>query len=265
MRIFMIPLVNTDVHNSTAEITYSRGMSDLLGFRDSGTMERAASMRLVGVFGNNNRAYHNNQFDLLNLRFFTSFTPDNQANINKFYGIRLEDIRGINYGIINQGWGIYIQPKILNNYFGGKVGIGVETPTAALSIVSDTLSPISLSGLKVDTMGSDLHLLSIDLNGVVHQKSLHSMNENYDSVTSNITLDDATFLYIHKGAAATYTLPAANTRTGKTWKIVNIGTGVITFTEDYLEGNESRNTLLNKAGNYSLELFSDGTNYIALK
>jgi hypothetical protein len=255
----------TDVHNSTAEFSYTRGLSDLLGFRDGARMERAATMRLVGVLGNNERAYSNNQFDLLNLRFFTSQSDANYSKIDNFYEVRLEELIGNNYQIIDKGWGIYMQPKILNNYFGGKVGIGIELPTAALSIVSDTLNPLIVSGLKNDAACTDIKLLSVDNAGVVHAKSLQSLNENFLSITLEISLDDVTYLYVHKGPNATYTLPAASTRAGKTWKIVNIGSGIITFTENYLEGDSMRNTLLNKSGNYSLELFSDGTNYIALK
>ena len=258
-------VVNTDVHNSTAEFNYFRGFPEALGYRDGGSMTRAATLRLSASFKNNGRMYSNNQFDLLNLRFFTGNSAGNLAKIENFYGVRLEDFRGLNLGLIENGWGIYMQPNILSNYFGGKVGIGVEKPTAALEIASDSLNPLSLSGLRVDMPGTDLNMLSIDAAGVVHSKSLQSLNENFMNVTADITLDDATYLYIHKGSAANYTLPPANTRLGKTWKIVNIGTGIITFSEAFSEGDSLRNTLLNKAGAYSLELFSDGTKYIAIK
>ncbi|WP_341228479.1 hypothetical protein [uncultured Arcticibacterium sp.] len=258
-------VANTDVHNSTSEFNYFRGFYEGYGFRDGGAMERAATLRLSGAFGNNGRAYSNNQYDLLNLRFFTSSTPDNLATITNFYAVRMEDFRGVNVDMIENGWGIYMKPNVLDNFFGGKVGIGVDSPTAALSIVSDTLNPLSLSGLKVDTAGTDLSLMSVDAAGVVHSKSLQSLNENFMEVLAAITLDNDTFLYVHKGGDVIYTLPAANTRTGKTWKIVNIGSGSITFSESYYEGNETRDTLTNKAGAYSIELFSDGTNYIAIK
>lgn len=256
---------NTDVHNSTSEFNYFRGFPDYYGYRDGGAMTRAATLRLSGSFGNNGRAYSNNQYDLLNLRFFTSNTPGNLATITNFYAVRMEDFRGVNVDLIENGWGVYMKPNVLDNYFGGKVGIGVDSPTAALSIVSDTLNPLSLSGLKTDTAGTDLALMSVDAAGVVHSKSLQSLNENFMEVLAAITLDDDTFLYVHKGGDVVYTLPAANTRIGKTWKIVNIGTGSITFSESYYEGNELRDTLTNKAGAYSIELFSDGTNYIAIK
>lgn len=258
-------VANTDVHNSTSEFNYFRGFYDELGYRDGAAMTRAATLRLSGSFRNNGRAYSNNQFDLLNLRFFTDNSSGNMASITNFYAVRMEDFRGVNVGIIENGWGIYMKPNVLDNYFGGKVGIGVDSPTAALSIVSDTLNPLSLSGLKEDTSGTDLSLMSVDAAGVVHSKSLQSLNENFTEVLAAITLDDNTFLYVHKGGDVVYTLPAANTRTGKTWKIVNIGNGIITFSQPYYEGNETRDTLTNKAGAYSIELFSDGTNYIAIK
>jgi hypothetical protein len=256
---------NIDVHNATSEFSFNRGMPDAFGFRDGGNIKRAAVLRLTGSFGNNSKAYETEEFDLLNLRLFTSSTMANMAKVDKFYAIRLEDLRGVNYQIITKGWGIYMKPKSLNNYFGGKVGNGIELPTAALSIVSDTLDPLSLNGLKNDNSGSDIKLLSVNVAGVVHSKYIQSLNENFNSIIGDVSLNNDTFLYVHKGADATYTLPPANTRTGKTWKIVNVGSGIITFTESFYEGDVLRNTLLNKAGFYSLELFSDGINYIALK
>jgi hypothetical protein len=69
-----------------------------------------------------------------------------------------------------------------------------------------------------------------------------SLNENFLNITSDITLDNATYLYVHKGTNATYTLPAASNRAGKTWKIVNIGSGMITFTKKYFEDNDEKYT-----------------------
>jgi hypothetical protein len=135
-------------------------------------------LRLVGVFGNNERAYSNNQFDLLNLRFFTSQSDTNYSKIDNFYAVIMEELWGINYQIIDKGWRIYIKPTILNNYFGGKVGIGVELPTAALSIASDAyIKPIKFRWLKNDEVGSDLRLLSINNEGIVHAKSLQSLKK----------------------------------------------------------------------------------------
>lgn len=250
----------TDVHNATAEFNYLRGMPDYYGFRDAGHLERSATLRLSGSFGNNGRDYLNDNFDILNLRFFTSNIPGNLAQITNFYALRMEDFRGVNTSMITNGWGIYIKPSILNNYFGGKVGIGTASVTNALTVNAPT-DPLKVTGIQP---GNDLMLLSQDASGVVHSKDVSSLNQNFLSVTADVTLSNDYFLYVHNGGNATYTLPAAASRVGKTWKIVNVGTGIITFSMPFKQGDETRNTLLNKSGHYSIELFSDGVNYIAL-
>ncbi|UBM60398.1 hypothetical protein LAG90_07040 [Marinilongibacter aquaticus] len=251
----------TDVHNSTSEFGFVRGMSDLLGFRDGGRIKKAAVLKLTGTFAHNERAYSNEEFDLLNLRFFTDSDEGNPAEIDRFYGIRLEEFRGVNADIIQEGWGLYIKPASLKNYFAGNLGVGVENPSHKLT-VSAVSDPVLLEGLVNE---SDNQFLTVDETGEVHRKSEQSMNENFEIVYADAAPDDSKFLYIHKGGDATYTLPPAASRAGKTWRFVNVGTGTITFSEAYLEGDETRSQLLNKSGHYSLELFSDGSSYIALK
>jgi hypothetical protein len=55
---------------------------------------------------------------------------------------------------------------------------------------------------------------------------------------SNTPLSDTYAIYIHEGGDATYTLPDSITRSGKSWKIINIGRGSITtdlpFTKEIL-------------------------------
>lgn len=252
----------SDVHTSTAEFNFFRGTRDLFGFDDGGHLNKAAVLKVAGNFGKNNKSYSNTEFDLINLRFFTSDSVANPATISNFYALRMEDFRGINTGMIDKGWGIFIKPTILNNYFGGKVGIGTQAVSHPLTIVAAG-DPVKFVGLQNST--SDNQMISIDNDGVLHKKDTQQMNENFIIITGDVTLTENYFLYIHQGPEATYTLPAANTRTGKTWKIVNTGSGSIIFTLAYLEGSELRNTLLNKPGNYSIELFSDGTKYIAIK
>lgn len=71
-------------------------------------------------------------------------------------------------------------------------------------------------------------------------------------------------IYIHEGNNVTYTLPTPSTRIGKSWKIINIRTGVIITSLPFHEGDTTRSTIINKSGPYSYTLFSDGTKYIAL-
>lgn len=251
----------TDVHNSSLEVNYQRGFADSLGFRDGGHLQRAATARFSGSFSNNDRAYQTDNFDLVNLRLFTDNDAGNTATIENFYALRMENIRGVNTDIITNGWGVFMQPTILKNHFGGFVGIGTTDVTNALT-VSAIENPVKLTGLQ--TGNSENKILTIDNEGIVNKNSLHEIKSVFLNTGSNTMLSDNYEIYIHEGGDVTFTLPAANTRTGKSWKIVNIGTGIITTSLPFYEGNETRNTIINKSGAYSVTLFSDGTKYIAL-
>lgn len=250
----------TDVHNTTLEINYQRGFPDSLGFRDGGHLQRAAAARFSGSFSNNERAYQTDNFDLINLRLFTDSDAGNTAKITNFYALRMEDIRGVNKDIITNGWGVYMQPTILKNHFGGSVGIGTTAVTNALT-VSAMENPVKLIGLQNGV--SENKLLTVTTDGIVKKNALHDIKSAFLNTLTNITLSDDYGIYIHEGGNVTFTLPAANTRTGKSWKIVNIGTGTITTSLPFHEGDSTRNTIINKAGAYSFTLFSDGTKYIA--
>lgn len=258
---FQSGITFTDVHNSSLEVNYQRGFSDSLGFRDGGHLQRAATARFSGSFSNNDRAYQTDNFDLINLRLFTDSDAGNTATVENFYALRMENIRGVNTDIITNGWGIYMQPTILKNHFGGFVGIGTTNVTNALTI-SATENPVKLTGLQ--TGNSNNKLLTIDNEGIVKKSSIHEIENAFLNTTINTTLSDDYAIYIHEGGDVTYTLPAPAIRTGKAWKIVNIGTGTITTSLPFNEGNETRNTIINKSGAYSFMLFSDGTKYIAL-
>ncbi|WP_428665503.1 hypothetical protein [Runella sp.] len=248
-----------DVHNSSLESNFIRGTTDTLGFQDGGRLRNGYTARLSATFNNNGRPHVTDEFDLLNLRLFTGNTAGNIAEVTNFYGIRLDFIRGVNPAIIKTGWGVYIVPSILKNYFGGNVGIGTTNVTHALTVqaVSD---PIKAVGLQE---GNDKQLVTVDVNGVLHKKSV-AVTE-FQVTYNNTTLSDDVQLYIHKGGTVTYTLPIPSLRAGKSWKIVNIGTGTITLSQSYYEGNALRTDILNVAGGYTREIFSDGTSYIAIK
>lgn len=252
----------TDAHNSALEVNYNRGFSDILGFRDAGRLAKAASMKLAGSFGNNGRAYKNDSFDLLNLRFFTGNSANNLAEISNFYAIRLEDFRGVNPSIIKNGWGIYIAPTTIKNYFGGYLGIGTNNVSHALTVSANS-DPVKITGLQ--DASNDTQILSIDNDGVLHKKAINSVQKRFLITMNDAMLDDLTDIYIHKGGNAIYTLPAASARTGKSWKIVNIGTGTLTLSVPFYEGNQSRNSILNVPNAYSYELFSDGSVYISIR
>lgn len=252
----------TDVHTSTAEFNFFRGISDSVGFRDGGTLSKAAVVKLSGTFGHNGRNYRNTEFDLLNLRFFTDQNSGNPALIDNFYGIRFEDFRGVNTSMIIKGWGIFIKPAILNNFFGGKVGIGTQDVTHALTI--DAVSnPLKVKGLA--TTVSPTSILVVNADGEVSKSNLADQVRSFQITNTDATLVDAIEIYIHKGGNATYTLPAASTRTGKIWSISNVGSGTILLNIPFYDGNETRNSIINKSGANKFVLFSDGTDYISIK
>ncbi len=251
-----------DVHNSTAEINYFRGTSDALGFRDGAHILKSASLKIAGNFGNNGRSYRNTEFDLLNLRFFTGNDAGNTATIDNFYGIRLEDFRGLNPSIIKNGWGVYIKPVVLKNYFAGKTGIGTTNITHQLTIEADT-KPLKITGFEESI--SPNKVLTIKPDGEVSKSSMSDFEHTFKITLGNEILTNDIEIYIHKGPEVSYTLPSPNTRTGKVWRITNVGTGSINTSEPFMEGENARNTILNKAGGNSFILFSDGTQYIAIK
>ncbi|GHB78167.1 hypothetical protein GCM10007390_35500 [Persicitalea jodogahamensis] len=252
----------TDVHTSAGEFNLFRGLPDTLGYRDGGNVAKLAAVKVSGTFGNNDRPYRTDDFDFINLRLFTSNDAGNAAHIENFYGLRLEGFRGVNSGIIKNGWGIYIAPSQLKNYFSGQVGIGTTVIAHALT-VSSPADPIQVSGLQYSNEDSDV--LTVDQQGVVHKKSLPSIRQNFVTTLTDTNLSAETSMYIHKGGDAFFTLPPASERKGQSWQIVNMGSGIITLSEPFCVGNESRLYILNTPGQYSYELFSDGEMYISIR
>jgi hypothetical protein len=251
----------SDVHTSTTEFGFFRGMSETLGYRDGGHLAKAAVVKIAANFGNNNRAYTTNDFDLINLRFFTGDVSNPLPVISNFYALRMEDFRGINASMIQNAWGVYMKPSFLKNYFGGNVGIGTSSVSHPLT-VSATSDPIKISGIQ--TLKSDSELLSIDASGIVHKQPISSLNNRFKISLSNENLDDNFDIYIHKGGAAIFNVPPPSMRTGKAWRIVNIGTGEITLSDFFYEGNAQRKSILSVPGANSYLIFSDGTSYISL-
>jgi hypothetical protein len=251
-----------DVHTSTAEINLIRGAKDGNGFRDGGHLGKSSTLKVSGTFSKNNRNYRNTEFDLINLRFFTDPEAGNPAQIDNFYALRLEDFRGVNPGIIQNGWGIFIKPSILNNYFAGKLGIGTTNVTHKLTI--DAVSnPLKIGGLETQTEPEEV--LTVNVTGEVKKTKLADFRHTFLVTNNSTILSDLYEVYIHKGGDVTYTLPLASTRTGKVWKISNIGTGSITISPGFYDGNELRTTIVNKSGASSFQIISDGTDYISIK
>ncbi|MFC3810788.1 hypothetical protein [Lacihabitans lacunae] len=252
----------SDVHTSTSEINFFRGTDTLFGFYDGGHLAKASALKVTGAFAKNGLPYRNTEFDLLNLRFFTGSAPGNTAQIDNFYGIRLEDLRGDNFQIIKNGWGVYIKPTMLKNYFGGSVGVGTTNVTHKLTINAES-NPLKIGGLA--NQSSPNKVLTVNADGEVFKSSLSDRQHTFIVTTASHTLQDDVEIYIHKGGDVLYTLPLPNLRTGKIWRISNVGTGSIVLNLPFYEGDALRNTIPNKAGANSFQIFSDGENYIAIK
>ncbi len=258
-------LVFNDVHTSTAEFNFFRGTRDGAGFKDGGELGKSSVLKLGIRQSYNGRAYRTREMDIINMRLFTSDTL-NPAIIDNFYALRMEDFRGINPQIIKKGWGIYMKPAVLNNFFGGKVGIGTENVTHKLTIEA-TSKPLKVTGLAADSTALDV--LTINSSGEVSKKTLRSLSENQtffvtNSSTPTVYLSSDYNIYIHKGGNVNYVLPKPNLRTGKSWRIVNVGSGVITLNCYFLQGNDQRTTIIPNMGAHTYLLFSDGVDYIAL-
>ncbi len=251
-----------DVHTSAGEFNLFRGFPDSLGYRDGGQVAKLATVKVSGTLGNNARPYQTTDFDLINLRLFTSNQPGNAATIQNFYGLRLEGFRGVNEGIIQNGWGIYIAPAQLKNYFSGSVGIGTTVIAHALTVASPA-DPIQVTGLQYGA--DDADLLTVDAAGVLHKKIQSVPQHNFLTTTGDTVLSSEVALYIHKGGDAHFSLPPASQRRGKSWRISNLGSGTITLSEPFCVGNETRQHILNLPDQYSYELFSDGEIYLAIR
>lgn len=250
-----------DVHTSAGEFNLFRGFPDSLGYRDGGQVAKLATVKVSGTLGNNARPYQTTDFDLINLRLFTSNQPGNTAKIANFYGLRLEGFRGVNPGIIQNGWGIYIAPAQLKNYFSGSVGIGTTVIAHALTVASPA-DPIQVTGLQYGT--DDADVLTVDAEGVIHKKSLPTARRDFVTTTGDTVLSPDIAMYLHRGGDAYFTLPPAAHRKGQSWRIVNVGSGTITLSEPFCVGNESRYLIGNTPGQYAYELFSDGEMYVCL-
>lgn len=250
-----------DVHTSVGEFNMFRGFPDSLGYRDGGQVAKLATLKVSGTFGNNARSYKTTDFDLINLRLFTSNDAGNLAKIENFYGLRLEGFRGINPDIIHNGWGIYIAPSQLKNYFSGSVGIGTTVIAHALTVASPA-DPIRVTGLQ--HAADDADVLTIDAQGVIHKKSLPPARRDFVTTAGDTVLAPEIAMYLHRGGDAQFTLPPAAHRKGQSWRIVNVGSGTITLSEPFCVGNESRYLILNSPGQCAYELFSDGELYISI-
>ncbi len=89
-----------------------------------------------------------------------------------------------------------------------------------------------------------------------------SMTMSYRSGTGNYTLLATDYVVINTGAAATWTLPAANTCAGRVYRLLNQGTGSITLSQTVrTSSGATSTTLIVTAGSNFYEILSDGTEW----
>lgn len=89
-----------------------------------------------------------------------------------------------------------------------------------------------------------------------------SLTVSYRSGTGAYTILATDHAVINTGAAATWTLPAANTAAGRMYRLINQGTGSITLSIAVTTASgTTTTTLVNTAGSNCFEILSDGTNW----
>jgi hypothetical protein len=89
-----------------------------------------------------------------------------------------------------------------------------------------------------------------------------SITVSYRSGAGNYTVLATDYVVINTGAAATWTLPAAGSCSGRVYRLLNQGTGNITLSIAVTTASGTTTTsLVNTAGSNFFEILSDGTNW----
>ncbi len=89
-----------------------------------------------------------------------------------------------------------------------------------------------------------------------------SLAMTYRSGTGNYTVLATDYAVINTGAAATFTLPAANTCAGRIYRVINQGTGAVTLSQTVrTDASTTTTTLPVTAGSNFYEILSDGTEW----
>ncbi len=148
------------------------------------------------------------------------------------------------------------------NPIGGAVAIGTRTSvavaTSRFQVTSDFNATLDSS--MIFTTGGLLGVGTIAPTSTLHVNGSQSQSTTINSLA--ITLGIAHSVIIHTGAAVTYTLPAANTCTGREYTIANHGTGTITFSLPIrTDGSNTTTTLSQFGGANVYRIISDGTQW----
>lgn len=106
---------------------------------------------------------------------------------------------------------------------------------------------------------SSTEKLRITGNGV---KVSGSVTVAYRSGTGAYTILATDYVVLHTGGAVTWTLPDPTTCAGRTYRLLNQGTGSITLSRNVrISSGATSNTLLNTAGTNFYEILSDGSEW----
>ena len=101
-------------------------------------------------------------------------------------------------------------------------------------------------------IGTSAPISTLSING--------SLSYSGRVINSSYTLLATDNVLINIGAAVTWTLPAANTAGGRTYRLVNQGSGNVTLSQAVTIANGVTTTTIgNAAGSNSFEIISDGT------
>ena len=89
-----------------------------------------------------------------------------------------------------------------------------------------------------------------------------SLAMTYRSGSGNYTVLATDYVVINTGAAATFTLPAANTCAGRIYRLLNQGTGAVTLSQTVrTDATTTTTALAITAGANFYEILSDGTEW----
>jgi hypothetical protein len=88
-----------------------------------------------------------------------------------------------------------------------------------------------------------------------------SLSVSYRSGTGDYTVKATDYVVINTGGTVAWTLPVASSCPGRTYKLMNHGTGTITLSENVRTNSTTTVTTISSTGTNFLEILSDGTQW----
>ncbi len=180
-------------------------------------------------------------------------TVDNLGKLNKVSLVRLLSpaTSKITSGLTKLPSDSIVLGGILNN------------PT---TITTSSVNTLSIPGLQ--TGGAIDEVVTISAAGVLAKKTVSDIVRQSNTLVttgSDITLTGTNSIVIFTGVNAVFSLPLASTLPNKEFKVVNKGSGVITFSSNIKVGdNIEVRELEGLSDTNSLSFVSDGTDWVKL-